>query len=54
MVDQVIYGTRKTSAKADDSKLEAALNRLGGQGWELVAVEHDKGGMDRYIFKRPK
>jgi hypothetical protein len=55
MVHEVVYGTKKTVAKADeDSKLEAALNRLGRQGWELVAVEHDKGGMARYIFKRPK
>jgi hypothetical protein len=55
MVDEVIYRPNKSAAKADeDSKLEAALNRLGSQGWELVMVEHDSGGMARYIFKRPK
>jgi hypothetical protein len=29
------------------------LNRLGAQGWDLVAVlPGDRGGFERYVFKR--
>jgi hypothetical protein len=32
--------------------LEAALEKLGDEGWELVSVHVDVAGR-RYIFKRP-
>jgi hypothetical protein len=33
---------------------DAALNELGAQGWELVAINHFNGSYLNYIFKRPK
>jgi hypothetical protein len=33
---------------------DIGLNTLGEGGWELVAVSSNNGGLDRYIFKRPK
>jgi hypothetical protein len=33
---------------------ELGLNTLGDEGWELVAVSSNNGGLERYIFKRPK
>jgi hypothetical protein len=31
-----------------------SLNRLGEEGWELVATAHSGGGTCQYVFKRPK
>jgi hypothetical protein len=33
---------------------EGALNELGAQGWELVAVSRDSGGDPVLYFKRPR
>lgn len=32
---------------------EQVLNTLGGDGWELVAVDAGIAGHPRYVFKRP-
>jgi hypothetical protein len=32
---------------------EQVLNTLGGDGWELVAVDTGIAGHPRYVFKRP-
>ena len=31
----------------------SAVNRLGGEGWEVVNVVHEKGNSAEYFLKRP-
>jgi hypothetical protein len=33
---------------------DEVLNRLGEDGWELVAIGDDPRGLVRYVLKRPK
>lgn len=33
---------------------QAALDKLGGKGWELAGTEVEKGNTSAYIFKRKK
>lgn len=40
---------KSVSFTASHSEVESMLNRLGEQGWELVAL-HEY----HYVFKRPK
>lgn len=51
------YSVRRSTelAKEGDGDLQAALNKLGEEGWELVAVRPVEGGKanrDTYYFKR--
>ena len=32
---------------------EMVLNQIGGQGWELVAIDSSTSSEPRYVFKRP-
>ena len=32
---------------------EEEFNRLGKQGWELVQINNDEGGISKAYFKRP-
>ena len=36
----------------DESEVEAVLNRLGSEGWELVNFQVDRGAGTYFVFKR--
>jgi hypothetical protein len=36
------------------SGIQAFLNTMGDQGWELVSVVKNEAGIMVYFFKRPK
>ena len=42
------YGTQPVDVD------EKAVNKLGDEGWELVAASSTNGGTDKFYFKRPK
>ena len=48
-----IYGGSKYSTDYDPNIKLKALNKLGAEGWELVAVEGNDNQPD-YYFKREK
>jgi hypothetical protein len=41
-----------TFSSATDEWMEAALNKLGSEGWELVGVSRHPGGGLTFAFKR--
>ena len=45
-----IGGAEKTRVANDGFALLPFLNKLGGQGWELIGVDLEN---DFYVFKRP-
>ena len=40
--------------KIDETWSEPAANKLGGEGWELVAVDSSRGDHVRVFYKRQK
>jgi hypothetical protein len=46
---EVTYGTFSGKPEID---LEATLNQLGSQGWELVSAPHSHGTVASFILKR--
>ena len=53
-VHGIIQSKSAKELSDEDTQLEAALNLIGSQGWELLTIEHDKSGTARYIFRRTK
>jgi hypothetical protein len=41
------------AGKEEKERFVAGLNKLGAEGWELVAVDPTAKGAGRYLFKRP-
>jgi hypothetical protein len=44
----------KTDYGPNRQSNDELLNKLGQEGWELVAVGDDPRGFVRYVFKRPR
>jgi hypothetical protein len=51
-------GRRLVESGTDDKFFTAALNPLGEDGWQLVAIDprpfNGGGGTSSYVFRRPK